>query len=175
MNMFSIFSKRLLMHLGATFLITAALLAVIIFLGSDISSQSSAIYNKNSSLSGSLQSANDLNRLRDEAKAAASYSAKIDQITVKREGLFTFSAGVKSIAVKNNLEASFKFGLESPAESGFSRISFQITLQGNYTDIVNFVKDLEGSGYPLNLTDFSLGGQVEKYGGTIGGSIIFKP
>lgn len=168
------FRKRLLTELAITLSLVGIIAAVIFFISSDIRSLSADINSKSLAFSSGLRASSELVTLREEAKAAAPAKEKMAQVIIDRPGLLSFQGEIRAAAIENELNSTFRWGQETEFQEGFRTISFQMSLQGPYGGITNFLRDIESEFRLLSVHSINILASGDQHSASLDASIVFR-
>lgn len=171
------FKTQITVSVGITLLLVAVLGITLFYLNKDIVSSSKAINSMRTEFFSRSRAIASLNELRSDADQARIYLDVLNSSLPTREDLPAFNTEVFNLEKTNNLPLSFKFGgMEVAPQAGVSgEIAFDLNLNGGYTNIVNFLKDLEASSYVTDINNFDLvgGGEKDEYRALFSGTVFF--
>jgi Tfp pilus assembly protein PilO len=160
-------SKKLLVAL----LMIAIFLAGLIFLGWDINRRAQTIKNQRQELADRSAKMSLFAQLQSQSAQADSYRGILENILPNRDQLFDFSKELERLAKQTGLGFGFSFGSEtssSPTQPG--RLKFVITVQGSFSKILDFIKNIEVSRFLINFESFDFSGMEAK----INGEVLFQ-
>lgn len=170
--MTSNFRKKIFLNIGAGLTALVLFILAIVLIGIDAEKNSEFIFATNAAISSKSRIAADLARLRDQEKLAEPILAALKAKIPDEDSILTFSVYVKSLAEKHNATSTFRFGEETRG-ADFNSIRFNASAQGDYASVVRFLNEFENAPYFINITNFSIIKQQEKYSGVIDGNIMF--
>lgn len=169
------FKKRLTLNIGLTTSILLVIIGLVVLLGKDIRDKGEIIFLSHSELTAKLQAVRDLAKLREVAKTVVPARQFLDKALPKRDGLFGLPREFERMAADKKVGFSFKFGQESrPDSTQPNKIAFEMTAQGTYNDLLEFVRSVEQSPYYINIAKLDVTRTGEKFNATIGGEIYFN-
>jgi len=113
--------------------------------------------------------------LSKDGEKSEEYIAAINKALPARDDLFVFRSQMEQLARKRNLRSGFSFGSETHGdEKTLGNASFNISVEGSLSSAISFIKDMENSGYLINLSRTSIIGSSDNASGRIDGLIFFK-
>ncbi len=145
----------------------------IILIGIDAKKNADFIFATNTAISSKSRVAADLARLRAEDKEADPIFNELIAKIPNEDSILSFSVYVKSLAEKHNAVSSFRFG-EEIRGTDYNSIKFNASAQGDYASVVKFLNEFEDAPYFINIANFSIIKQAEKYTAVIDGNIMFR-
>lgn len=115
--------------------------------------------------------------LREETVRGREYFNSLASLLPKEEDLFSFTRALDRFAKARNVNLNFAFGTENPAVGSIApSISFKIIVDGNYDNILKFLRDMEGEKLLIKLTNIDIvRGGGNNYNARISGQIFTKP
>ncbi|MBI2593001.1 MAG: hypothetical protein HYW37_02550 [Candidatus Colwellbacteria bacterium] len=169
------FKKQLLLNTGVTAGVLLVIIGLVVYLGKDIRDKGEIVFLNHSELTAQLQAVKDLAKLREAAKTAGPSRQLLDKALPKRDGLFGLPKEFERMAADKKVGFSFRFGQEGkPDPAQPSKIAFEMTAQGAYNDLLEFVKSVESSPYYINIAKLDVTRTGEKFNAAIGGEIYFN-
>lgn len=170
------FNARLLFKiitaLGAVLIIAA----ILIYLGADIAGKSDFISKILSENSARNKAVNDLVKIKESAKGSEAMFDKLNNALPEKDDLFLVLREISATAKQFNLGFTApRFGAEiPPSEMEPGRIIFAMTAQGDYNNLIGFIKELETNKRFLNLTSADIIRQGVRYNAVLSGELYFK-
>lgn len=169
------FRQQLLMKIAGGIGVIAVLVIGIALIGSAISAKADYIYSTRNELNARLNSINQLSQLKSVAAEVAPYVARLNQALPKKDALISMRQDLENIARQNNLSYGFKFvGEDAKIEEGLRSQKFQLSVQGQYQNIMNFIRAIERTTYFISLADIDLTASQGGYGSTMNGQVFFN-
>jgi hypothetical protein len=82
---------------------------------------------------------------------------------------------LSELAREKGLSFSSKFGSEiAPTDNQPGFIRLEMNLSGSYSDLISFIKEVERSGYFINLLNFDIVRQGDKFNALINSEVFFS-
>lgn len=165
------FISNLSVILGALIIIAV----VVVYLGFNISLKASLISDTQERLFERVIDIDNFTKLKEQEKAADAALFKLNNALPKRDSLFSVSRDLNNFARTRNLSFGSKFGEETASKDnkpGFIRLDMNVG--GNYADLVAFIKDIEKSSYFINLLNFDIVRQGERFSALINTEVFFS-
>jgi len=152
--------------LGVVFFISLS----VVLLSSDIGKRTEGIIESNAVMNNERQQHNNLAKLKADREEVAGYLVKLNEAIPDKESLLSIPDTLNDMAVKDNVGIQFSFlGGESE-----DNIKFNISIQGRYEDITNFVRDTETELIFMDIKSINLTGGGESYTASASGVIFFN-
>ena len=168
------FKRKITTQAALTGVIVIAAVAVLVYLGRNIGTVSTKIYGLRNQASIYAADIVQISNLREQAKLAAPYSTKLAVALPSKSNVIVLSNTVNTIALKDGVNVGFRFGAEGQRNSvGLNYVAFEMSVQGPYNNIVQFISDLEGSGNYLVIDNISLLAGSNGMDGVINGRVYF--
>lgn len=169
------FKTKLMLNIGITLAILAVIVGVTFYLQSDLSMRSAEILQINQDVANKASALNDFNILQQEQPDAAPLLAKMNAAMPAQDMLFSVQQNFEALAQTNSLAFSSEFGAETNATADSpGLVSIEMTLQGNYNNILAFLKSIEGSTGFISISSIDMTGQPGgAFNAIITGSIPF--
>lgn len=167
--------KRLILSIGLTLIIVAVFLGGIIFLRSDIRSRAEIINSLRQELNFRTNSLKSLATLKQDLEKTRPYIDLIETALSNKDALVNFPKDLSKLSKESNVELGFAFGNEIAATQNEPGATiFNLTLSGNYGNIINFLKSLEKSRYFISLETIDLAKtpQTQKFSALISGKVF---
>lgn len=146
-----------------------AMLVILAIVGFDTKKVADNVLETKSIISTREAQTKEITRLKEEAAIAADKKTIIESILPKKDDLFSFPGRITSIGSAQNVRASFSFGREEEKHIGYG-----IVAQGDYLDIVNFVRVLEEDIQFMSLSSFDITSGDGGYTINLGGNLFFN-
>lgn len=147
------FRKRLLMIIGIPLGIALILVIILLVLGSDITKRVNQIKQLRGELNSRLRLTESLVLLRKDSEQAQIYTPALENILVNRDQLVILPRDLSNLGKENNIGLSASLGQERPqAADGLRSVDVSMNAQGDFDDLINFLKALENSRYSIKLT-----------------------
>lgn len=170
------FKKRLFISISISSAIVFVIVILIILIGVDINNKSAFISKTRSDLNSRLNITSQLSQLRVMATEAEGPILKLDQYLPTRDVILFVPSDIQDIARRYSLGFVFRFtGIDAVVSDNVMNTSFEMNIQGDYEDIIGFIKEVENMPYFINFIDVSLITQsAGGYGATIQGIIYYR-
>ncbi len=171
------FRKKIILTIGFGVAIVLFLIILLFFFGREIASLSKNIVESRQQIEKQNRDTALFFELRQNFETAKGYEKFLNQVLPQREEIFLFKEEVNKISVANNLEhSSFNFGSESLGpEDLFGKVKFVVYAEGEYQNILSFLKDLEKSRYFINLSNFDIIRREDgRFQGYFNGYVFFR-
>lgn len=168
------FRSKLIINISLSFGFVAIVIAVIIFLGTQIGDKSNKIFGIQSELRSNAANVSELARLRELSKSADPYLARLNAALPKKDELLSLQKLIEASARRHNLSFGFKFGGETKGDGVFSSIGFNINAQGAYSSALSFLKELEDTYKLMKISSVDIIGQGDRYTLVLAGEIFFN-
>lgn len=168
------FKRKITTQATLAGIIIIAAVAVLIYLGKNIQAVSAKIYGLRTQASVYAADIVQISNLREQAKLAVPYSAKLAVALPSKSNVIVLSNTVDTIALKDGVNVGFRFGAEGQRNAvGLNYVGFEMSVQGPYNNIVQFISDLEGSGNYLVIDNISLIVGGSGMDGVVNGRVYF--
>lgn len=155
--------------------ITLLLIVILIVLGSKISNTTYDILSQKTEIMARQQKVEALSTLEKDAASAQKYVSILENSLPTKDELITFNQELDAIAKRTNTNVSFAFGAETGAiTGGVQSITFQIVINGNVEQILNFFREMNKSRFIINVSDMDLTKQGSIFKGILGGQVYFQ-
>lgn len=167
------FKKRLLIIIGIPLGICLILIAALIFLGLDIAKQADQIKQLSRNLNYNIKMIESMALLRQDSEKAKYYLPELESILPTRDQLVVFPGDVNIIARQNKFDANTSLGRESSgAANELGKIDFIISGQGEFNNVLNFLKLLKNSRYFIKINTIDLGRQNNDFKTLLTGQVF---
>lgn len=151
------FRRRLTILISISLGIIFVFSAAIVFLAYDIVNRTNRITSLRGELSSRREGIQSLASLRQDFEKSKIYSANLQNVLPTRDQLLKFSPDLNTIATQNKINFSSSLGNEERGENTkVGETSFNITAQGSFENLINFLKDVSNSRYPLKFVSLDL-------------------
>ncbi|MDE2102645.1 MAG: type 4a pilus biogenesis protein PilO [Patescibacteria group bacterium] len=168
------FKRKITTQAALAGIIVIAAAAVLIYLGKNIQAVSAKIYGLRTQASVYAADIVQISNLREQAKLAVPYSAKLASALPSKSNVIVLSNTVDTVALKDGVNVGFRFGAEGQRNAvGLNYVGFEMSVQGSYNNIVQFISDLEGGGNYLVIDNISLLAGSNGMDGVINGRVYF--
>jgi hypothetical protein len=158
------FKKKLLFHLGISFLIVFVLGVILIFLGQDINKRISNISKFRQDIAIHNQKSESLISLKTGSEKANRYIDILGNIVPNDEGLIFLEREVNKLAKDDSVDLDFKFSEELKGTEGqVGGISFSMTARSSFSSTVKFLSDFENMRYFFELNRFGITREGETF------------
>jgi len=107
--------------------------------------------------------------LRGEAAMAESKQKTLDNALPKKDELFSFPNQIAKISAEKAVGTNFSFGREDVGQIGYN-----LTIQGSYASIFEFIKVIENDIPFMNISLFNLTLNDNEYGVNLNGNVFFN-
>ncbi len=152
-------SKQKIFVLPSVLLIASFLVFYFLILPSiaKIKEIRSEILNQKIELKNNIKQSQNINKLNEELKNIKPKMEKLDQIFINKNRELDFITLIESIADKHALEQKISLnpGQDNPEEI-YKTSPINISLKGNYSNIIKYLKDIESIKYYLNVKSISI-------------------
>ena len=157
--------------LQVTWMVVSVLIVggALLYLGNDIKGTAGEIVETRRDINTRQEQLNDLARLREEARAAAPRLEILEDALPERDELISLPDKLDSVAGEHDVLLRFSFGGDT--EEG---ISFQMTLEGSYANIVAFLGELEGEFFYIVPEEVDVILRDNRYIATLKGQVYFN-
>ena len=170
----TIFRKKLLINSGIIFTIIVLVSVVLYIVISKFNSINSEILYYKEKAHASQKEINEFSSLKTDSVKAEAALLLMRKVTPLRDDLFMFRADMEKIASKNSLRSIFSFRNDTPgSENTLGYYNFNMTVEGDFDDILAFMKDVEGSLYLLELNQSLIKGSGNNTSGQFDGKIFY--
>ncbi|MBU6141965.1 type 4a pilus biogenesis protein PilO [Patescibacteria group bacterium] len=170
---FQDFKKWILKNAGIGAAVLAVLLVVLFVLGGDISGRVASIQEKRQTLIDRVEALNSLADLRTGSEKANALLPKLQESLPTTDQLIGFSDYLQTTAQQNNLTFAFSFTDEIPGnDTTPSTNDFIVTLTGQYTDFLAFLKEIEASKYFIGVTSVDVTARQSGYDMLLKGKVF---
>ena len=170
----TVFKKKLIINGGIIFavlVITAGILYAII---DSINTTNAEILVLKNQMRNAQVEIKEYSGLKSDSDKADAALAVIHKAIPLQDDLFTFRSQTEKLASARNLRSGFSFGSESaPDKDVLGYVNFNMSIQGAFGNALSFVKDLENSGYLLEVAQVSITGAGSNASGRIDGRVFF--
>lgn len=171
----TVFKKKLLINGGIVFLIFTICGSGIYYVVSKIAEINAEIVLLHSEAGLSLAQRDELISLKKDSEMAAAYNLVIKNALPFKDDLFTFKTILEQLARKRSLHFGFTFGADVPGdEKNLGVVHFTISTDGNFNNNLNYLKDVENSGYILAIERAKSLGGTDNANGRIDGRVYFQ-
>ena len=169
------FKKRLLIKSGIAAAIILALAIFIILLNTDINKHIDEIIAANQEFALRSQTFNLLSSSNTDLKRAQPLLETLQTILPSKDQLITFPDELQKSANGYGVSVGFSFGSETPSTATQpGNIKFTMTLAGSFTDIVQYLKFIEGHRYFIRLDSVDIRRETINFSLLTGGVIFTK-
>ena len=144
-------------------------LTSLILIGLDTRDIAAEVIESKKEVNVKIRQMNKLAQLREEAKTADSYSPRLEGALPNKDELFSFPDEIRAMASENGVNANFAFGSE-----GADSIEYNLSVQGTYSELVNFIKALEDKIFFISISGMDIVSQENGYVLNIKGNLFFK-
>ncbi|MBT9151640.1 MAG: hypothetical protein DDT40_01836 [candidate division WS2 bacterium] len=169
------FKSRFILSLSVILGALLIIAIVIVYIGFDISTKAGFISDAQTQLLKRETDIANLTNLKEQEKAADAALFKLNNVLPKKDALFSVSRDLGDFARARNLSFGSKFGEEIASKDnkpGFIRL--EMNTGGSYADLVAFIKDIEASGYFINLLNFDIVRQGASFSALLDGEVFFS-
>ncbi|MEK7162720.1 MAG: hypothetical protein AAB696_00275 [Patescibacteria group bacterium] len=167
------FKKRLLINIGIPLGIYLILVAVLIFIGSDISKQAIQIKKLSGDLRYYIETTESIALLQRDAEKVKHYTPELESILPARDQLVAFPGDLNMIAKQNKLDISASLGQEGlRSASELGKIDFIVSGQGEFDNFLNFLKLLKNSRYFIKIKALDIGRQGGDFKISLSGQVF---
>ena len=154
------YRKQLLISFGFTSGITIILLVALFFLISDTSARADKITQTRLEINNRTKSGAALAELHREFDMAQSYIPRIENFLPPHDQLFSFSKDISLLGQKNKVSLVSTLGSdERSSGQSFGKTNFNLTADGAFDNLVNTLRDIKNSRYPISVQNLEIGAQ----------------
>ncbi|MEK7464298.1 MAG: type 4a pilus biogenesis protein PilO, partial [Patescibacteria group bacterium] len=151
------FKKRLFKEIGTAFGVMLILGGILLFFGFSISSLSVKISSMRQEFAMRSASLESIAALRSQYKSAQGYLGVLHNVVPQKDQLIDLSKDIQEVARRGKLEYGFSFINETPrTETNLGSVNFSLSLVGDLTSLINFVKDMRSFKYINSLDSISV-------------------
>lgn len=142
------FKTQFILSVGITFVLLIVICTLMFYLQNDLAQKSAGIERINQSLIDEDSSLKNLSDLQREQPVATPLLAKMGAVIPSEDMLFSVQHNFQTIAQSDNLAFSSEFGSETaPTTNTPGEVAIEMTLQGAYSDIFLFLKNIESGAF----------------------------
>ncbi|BCX16293.1 MAG: hypothetical protein KatS3mg098_522 [Candidatus Parcubacteria bacterium] len=171
------FKKTLIKNLVAVGVAVVIFLIFFFLFRLDINHQVEVIQDLQGRKTALSQSAENLSLLIKEWETAKKYKERVNLLIPPKDKLVSLSNDFQKIAQEKNVNLSFNFGKEAdlPSAKGLGSVSFVASLEGSFSGILAFLKEIEEKYYSLKISSFDLmDGGADRLRININGQVFFS-
>jgi Tfp pilus assembly protein PilO len=169
------FRKTVLLNIGISVILVAAVAAATAAVGAGIRRKTGAIMDIKKEAASRSQAIQSLAALTEDAARAGPLESQLMRILPLQDELINFPKDLKTLAGSHNLTLGFAFGAEVPAEGntpGF--IEFQMTASGKLADVIEFLRDIHASRYYVAMDPVDITKSGRDYSSKISGRVFSR-
>lgn len=152
---------------GVKALVAVGVAAVVVwFFSREISKISNSMAEK-TALTSLMESRNDIIlKLKNDLEPIGNKKVKIEQALPPADNILEFIGALESLAAKHSLTQNVKFSSPAPLTTAageilnFYSIDYNLTLNGNISTLILYLKDFEKLPYFSGANSFTLNAQV---------------
>lgn len=146
------FKKHLLIIIGIPAGICALIIVAIIFIGFDIGNKAKETNEKRLTFLSQLAIADSLVSLKKDSEQIKGYYAILENIVPQRDRLVLFPKDLSAIGKQSNLDIKITLGQgTSVGTTNLWLTNFKMAGNGNFENLMNFIKTLNNGQYLINL------------------------
>ncbi len=150
-------SLKNLIWSGLSLLIALAVLSFIIYPSIlNIVDTNQKIDYEKSSLESKLANQMSVNKVKKDLIDVQVSVNKLDQVFIKPGKELEFISSIENLATQNKVTVDIKSDFNYPKGQGLKSIPLQITAEGSYDNLINFIKDLESLPYYYDFNTISI-------------------
>ncbi|MDD5431264.1 MAG: type 4a pilus biogenesis protein PilO [Candidatus Pacebacteria bacterium] len=168
--------QQMLIKVTAPYLGAILILIVVIFVvKGNINSNVKKINLDRTVINSQVESLKALADLRSEYEEASPNFSFLENILPSRDEILIFSKDMETLAKNDQLGFGFTFGSETkstPVAPG--SIAFRMAIQGPYSNLITFLKDVEKSRYLVDFVNFNLSKRGDSYDADISGLVFTR-
>lgn len=170
------FRKKLLIRLGAALAIILGLLTFIMVLNSDLNKRLSRLNDYKAELQSREAAIGLLTQLKSDAERAEPFFSVLKNSLPSRDDLVLFPRELERFAKQYEVDFGFSFGEEAVGSaSSPSAVKFTIVLEGQYDNLLAFLKAVEQSRYYIRLSSIDISRKEEgKFGLISSGEVYIR-
>lgn len=149
--------KELTFIISIGLIISLFLTAIIIYLGFDIAGKTDFIKGLRSEVNSRSQIAEALSFSMSDINKAQPYTSMIESFLPNKDQLLGLARDLNTIAVQNNVNLTAGFSEESSkTATDLKWIGVNINSEGDYGNLINFMKTLENSRYLIKANSLDM-------------------
>jgi len=115
------------------------------------------ILNQKIELKQSMDQSKNLNQLKEKINNIEPELKKLDKIFINKNRELDFITSLEAIAEQYNIEQNINLNPGKNEEKGYKSSPITINLEGNYLDILQYLRTIESSQYYININSINLG------------------
>jgi Tfp pilus assembly protein PilO len=152
------FKKKIFISLVIFILILGSLIYFLIIPSiNEIKKIETEINNQRIDLEQRYIKGQSLRQLTENLKKIEPQISVLDEIFILQDRELEFITSLEELATRNNVEQTINLDLsQDKKESGYQTLPLQLTAQGNYLDLMNYLINLESLNYYININSISL-------------------
>ncbi len=163
-----------MLTIGLSLGISLFLIAILFFIGSDITKRIDQIKQIRADLLFRQQLTESLALLHKDSQEAQNYSSELENILPTRDQLLNFPHDLSTIARQNKIELNSSLGQEtSGAVEGLKKVGFTMATQGSFDNFINFLKSLETGRYFIDLGSIDFSRQNNNFKAFMNGGVFY--
>ncbi len=166
--------KQLILTAGLGALIILILGAVLILLRTDILKKADRINEIKKELGFRSTIIKSLSTMRNDINLIQPYVFGLDNVLPTKDQLINFSKDLNMMAAQNKINLASNFSGENVESSkGLKWIGLTATAEGNFSDLINFLKAIENSRYSVKLDNIDTNEKDGKYKMFLNGKVFY--
>lgn len=162
----------ILIGIGATMIL---ILAVALFLiGLDINKRVRQINELRNNINSRFLTTENLSVLRFDMAKFQPYISLLDLFSPNKDQLINLSREFNTIAFQNKVNLSSSFTGESPvSKTDLNWIGLNMNINGNFNDIINFMKAVENSRYSIKFNSLDISQKDNQFKSQLNGKVFY--
>jgi Tfp pilus assembly protein PilO len=171
---FSLKNKIIVIIVGFLIFISLIIFLIVIPTVNDILEIGKEIENQRIDLEAKYIKGQNLRQLTENLEKINSQLSKLEQIFISNNRELEFITTLEGVASKNSISQKINLGnQEDIANYDYKKTAIQLIAQSNFTNIINYLLDLESLEYYLNIKNIELTLASSKQGADVApGAII---
>jgi len=166
--------KQLVLTVGLGVLIILILAALLIILRADILKKIIQISEIKKELDFRSTIIKSLSTMRSDINLVQPYIFGIENILPTKDQLINFSKDLNMMAVQNKINLASNFSGENVKSSGELKwIGLTATAEGNFNDLINFLKAIESSRYSVKMDNIDFSEKDGKFKMLFNGKVFY--
>lgn len=166
--------KQLILTAGLGALIILILGVGLIIIRADILKKTEQINEIKKELDFRSTIIKSLSTMRGDINLIQPYIFGLDNVLPTKDQLINFSKDLNMMAAQNKINLASNFSGENIESSkGLKRIGLTATAEGNFNDLVNFLKAVENSRYSVKLDNIDINEKDGKYKMLLNGKVFY--
>ncbi|PLX28000.1 hypothetical protein C0583_02070 [Candidatus Parcubacteria bacterium] len=125
------------------------------------------IANTKIEINKNTQEEENLSTQKSKLESIEDQLEQLDKVFINRNKELEFITTLEGVAAKNNVEQNIDLkAFTNNTKEGYVSIPLNITVSGNYYNVISYIQNIESLSYYFNITNLSLNtnsSQVESY------------